>query len=124
MGMTPAVSLPRVRCATLGCGVQPLRGTEGEKDSTAAGDVHHPTLNHSPGAGWYNGNMIVSSSRGASVTFLGAAQTVSGSMHLVEAGGERILLDCGTARLGKRRGRSDIDFPFTPSSLDAVVLSH
>ncbi len=59
------------------------------------------------------------------LTFFGAAQTVTGSMHLVEAGGERILLDCGIARLGgKRRGRVDVDFPFVPGSLDAVVLSH
>lgn len=58
------------------------------------------------------------------LTFFGAAQTVTGSMHLVEAGGERILLDCGIARLGKRRGRIDVDFPFAPDSLDAVVLSH
>lgn len=68
--------------------------------------------------------MIVPTARGARVTFLGAAQTVSGSMHLVETANERILLDCGTARLGKRRGRPDITFPFEPAALDAVVLSH
>src|SRR5439155_2845405 len=75
----------------------------------------------------YNGCMIMQPARGASnptLTFLGAAQSVSGSMHLVEAGGERILLDCGTSRLGKRRGRIDVDFPFVPDSIDAVVLSH
>ena len=32
---------------------------------------------------------------GVSVTFWGAARTVTGSMHLVEAGGNRLLLDCG-----------------------------
>src|SRR3954463_13701375 len=72
-------------------------------------------------------DMTMQSANGAAnptLTFFGAAQTVSGSMHLVEAGGERILLDCGTARLGKRRARSEVDFPFVPSSLDAVVLSH
>src|SRR5947207_2821334 len=69
--------------------------------------------------------MIMHSANGtALVTFLGAAQSVTGSMHLVESGGERILLDCGTARLGKRRSRAEVDFPFEPASLDAVVLSH
>ena len=29
------------------------------------------------------------------ITFYGAAQTTTGSMHLVEANGKRILLDCG-----------------------------
>jgi len=29
------------------------------------------------------------------LTFIGAAQTTTGSMHLVEANGKRILLDCG-----------------------------
>src|SRR4029077_2596983 len=75
----------------------------------------------------YNARMIMQPARSASnpiLTFLGAAQSVSGSMHLVEAGGERILLDCGTSRLGKRRGRIDVDFPFAPDSIDAVVLSH
>ncbi len=68
--------------------------------------------------------MMLHPTGGASVTFLGAAQTVTGSMHLVRAGGEQILLDCGTARLGKRRARAEIDFPFKPDTLDTVVLSH
>src|SRR5690349_13757818 len=57
----------------------------------------------------YNDGMIAqpTGSAGPSITFLGAAQTVTGSMHLVEAGGERILLDCGSARLGKRGPRAE-----------------
>lgn len=61
---------------------------------------------------------------GPSVTFLGAAQTVTGSMHLVQSGDERILLDCGSSRMGKRRARVDVDFPFPADTIDAVVLSH
>src|SRR5438132_1104884 len=59
------------------------------------------------------------------VTFWGAAQTVTGSMHLVEAGGRRVLLDCGLYR-GRRdeARRRNSAFPFDPRSLDAVVLSH
>ncbi|HVS34245.1 MAG TPA: MBL fold metallo-hydrolase [Gemmataceae bacterium] len=59
------------------------------------------------------------------VTFWGAAQSVTGSMHLVEAAGRRILLDCGLVR-GRRdeARRRDARFPFPPSEIDAVVLSH
>jgi metallo-beta-lactamase family protein len=62
---------------------------------------------------------------GFSVTFWGAARTVTGSMHLVEAAGKRILLDCGLfqGRRAESRQRNR-DFPFKPSQIDAVVLSH
>jgi metallo-beta-lactamase family protein len=59
------------------------------------------------------------------VTFWGAAQSVSGSMHLIEAGDRRVLMDCGL-HLGPRslsRERNTY-FPFDPAALDAVVLSH
>src|SRR5262245_14133008 len=59
------------------------------------------------------------------VTFWGAAQSVTGSMHLVEAGGKRLLLDCGKTRIGRGSARhSEEAFPFEPTSLNAVVLSH
>src|SRR5690348_2804418 len=59
-----------------------------------------------------------------SVTFWGAAQNVTGSMHLVEAAGKKILLDCGLVR-GRRDHRAEAHpFPFDPRGLDAVVLSH
>ena len=59
------------------------------------------------------------------VQFWGAARTVTGSMHLVECGGQRVLLDCGMFQ-GRRkeafeRNRS---LPFDPRSVNAVVLSH
>src|ERR1700733_2376313 len=59
------------------------------------------------------------------VTFWGAAQSVSGSMHLVEAGDRKVLLDCGL-HLGQgsvARERNTY-LPFDPGALDAVVLSH
>jgi metallo-beta-lactamase family protein len=59
------------------------------------------------------------------VTFWGAAQTVTGSMHLLEGAGQRVLLDCGQYRgpRGEARHRNE-HFPFDPASIDAVVLSH
>ena len=59
------------------------------------------------------------------VHFHGAAGEVTGSMHLVEAAGRRILLDCGLIQ-GSRESeaRNEHPFPFDPGTLDAVVLSH
>jgi metallo-beta-lactamase family protein len=62
---------------------------------------------------------------GISVTFWGAARSVTGSMHLVEAGGKRILLDCGLERGHHHHPHPHGEhFPFDPHHLDAVVLSH
>jgi len=59
------------------------------------------------------------------VTFWGAAGTVTGSMHEIEAGGGRYLLDCGLYQ-GRRKDsfERNINFPFPPPSVDAVILSH
>ncbi len=59
------------------------------------------------------------------ITFWGAAQEVTGSMHLIEVNGARILLDCGMYQ--GRRSESyerNLNFPFDPKGIDAVVLSH
>ncbi len=59
------------------------------------------------------------------VHFLGAARTVTGSMHLVETDAATVLLDCGLFQ-GRRRETFDRNrnLPFDPRALDAVVLSH
>ena len=59
------------------------------------------------------------------ITFWGAAQTVTGSMHEVAAGGERFLLDCGTYQ-GRRQQAREINskFPFQVKDVAAVMLSH
>src|SRR5258708_6643610 len=59
------------------------------------------------------------------LTFWGAAGTVTGSMHLLETGGKRILLDCGMNQ-GRRKesDRKNRNLPYEGSSIDAVVLSH
>jgi metallo-beta-lactamase family protein len=61
----------------------------------------------------------------ATVTVFGAVRTVTGSMHLVEAGDTHFLLDCGLFQ-GRRADAFEINshFPFPPSSIGAVVLSH
>jgi len=61
----------------------------------------------------------------ATIQFCGAAETVTGSMHLVTANGRRVLLDCGMFQgLKQLRERNWRDPPFDPKSLDAVVISH
>jgi len=58
--------------------------------------------------------------------FCGAAGTTTGSQHLLEINGTRILLDCGLFQ-GRRQDQYEINccFPhFTPSEIDVVVLSH
>jgi metallo-beta-lactamase family protein len=60
-----------------------------------------------------------------SLQFLGAAGTVTGSMHLVTTGRERILLDCGLFQgLKALRSRNWEPRLPDPQRLDAVVLSH
>lgn len=59
------------------------------------------------------------------VTFWGAARTVTGSMHLVEANGFKLLLDCGLYQGRRHEARKrNSEFPFSAASIDAVVLSH
>jgi metallo-beta-lactamase family protein len=64
-------------------------------------------------------------SHGPTVTFWGAARTVTGSMHGVETRGRRVLLDCGLFQ-GRRAEshRRNREFPFKPRDVAAVVLSH
>jgi metallo-beta-lactamase family protein len=59
------------------------------------------------------------------ITFHGAAGTTTGSQHLIEVNGQRILLDCGLYQ-GRRAEAFERNqhFPFDPKSLDCVVLSH
>src|SRR5512139_365351 len=59
------------------------------------------------------------------ITFHGAAQTVTGSQHLLEINGHRLLLDCGLYQ-GKRAEsyERNLKFSFDPRKVDAVLLSH
>ena len=60
-----------------------------------------------------------------SLTFLGAARTVTGSKYLLEVDGHRILIDCGLFQgLKELRLRNWSPLPIPPETIDAVVLTH
>ena len=62
---------------------------------------------------------------GVRVRFLGAAGEVTGSCHLLDWAGRKILLDCGLFQGGpESEARNRQAFPFDPASIDAVILSH
>ena len=59
------------------------------------------------------------------VHFHGAAGEVTGSMHLIEAAGKRILLDCGMVQGSPEAdARNFAAFPFDVAGIDALILSH
>lgn len=61
----------------------------------------------------------------AKLRFHGAAQEVTGSMHLLEMNGSLIALDCGLFQ-GRRAeaAAKNVSFPCDPADLDALILSH
>ena len=60
-----------------------------------------------------------------SLTFLGAAGTVTGSRHLLEINSTRVLVDCGLFQgLKELRERNWQPFPVEPATITAVVLTH
>lgn len=59
------------------------------------------------------------------ITFHGAARQVTGSAHLLEINGRKILLDCGLFDSNRLDPDSpNRKFTFEPGELDAVVVSH
>ncbi|MDI9430529.1 MAG: MBL fold metallo-hydrolase [Planctomycetota bacterium] len=56
--------------------------------------------------------------------FLGAAQNVTGSRHMLEVNGTRLLIDCGLYQERQFTGRNWEPFDFPASSIDAVLLTH
>jgi metallo-beta-lactamase family protein len=59
------------------------------------------------------------------ITFHGAARTVTGSQHLIEVNGQRVLLDCGLYQ-GSRRDafERNRNLPFDAAGVEVLVLSH
>jgi metallo-beta-lactamase family protein len=63
--------------------------------------------------------------RDATLTFLGAAGTVTGSKFLIDTGASQVLVDAGLFQgLRALRRRNWDPFPMRPSAIDAVVLTH
>lgn len=61
----------------------------------------------------------------ATLQFLGATGTVTGSRYLIELDGHRLLVDCGLFQGYKQlRERNRAAFPVDPASIDAVLLTH
>ncbi|WP_374662876.1 MBL fold metallo-hydrolase RNA specificity domain-containing protein [Inhella sp.] len=59
------------------------------------------------------------------ISFLGAAQEVTGSCYLIEAGGARFLVDCGMHQGGREQAaRNHQPWPFDPAGIDFVLLTH
>ena len=59
------------------------------------------------------------------LTFLGAADSVTGSRHLLDLDGQRLLLDCGLFQGYKAlRERNWAGLGVAAASIDAVLLSH
>lgn len=59
------------------------------------------------------------------INFHGAAHTVTGSQHLLEINGSKLLLDCGLYQ-GRRADtyERNLNFHYDPKTVDAVILSH
>jgi len=59
------------------------------------------------------------------IFFAGAARSVTGSQHLLEFNGTRLLLDCGLYQ-GRRKESNERNrhLPFDPRRVDAMILSH
>jgi metallo-beta-lactamase family protein len=62
---------------------------------------------------------------GLTLTFLGAARTVTGSKHLLDTGSAKVLVDCGLFQgLKELRERNWQNLPIKATEIDAVVLTH
>ena len=61
----------------------------------------------------------------ASITFLGAARTVTGSKYLLDTGASKVLVDAGLFQgLKELRERNWLPFPIPAAEIDAIILTH
>jgi metallo-beta-lactamase family protein len=58
------------------------------------------------------------------IKFLGATQQMTGSSYLLEAGGLRIIIDCGLYQEREYRSRNWDPFPVPAKQIDCVILTH
>ena len=58
------------------------------------------------------------------LTIHGAARQVTGSMHMLQVGQYKILIDCGLDYEKDHNIQMNEDFPFDPTEIDLVILTH
>jgi metallo-beta-lactamase family protein len=59
------------------------------------------------------------------IAFHGADRNVTGSCHLIECAGKRVLIDCGLYQGGRELDEENAeDFGFAPASIDFLLLTH
>ncbi|MBB5436395.1 metallo-beta-lactamase family protein [Pedobacter sp. AK017] len=58
------------------------------------------------------------------LTILGAAQQVTGSMHLLQLDNYNIIVDCGLDYEKETYQNENLYFPFDPAAIDLVILTH
>ena len=58
------------------------------------------------------------------IKFCGAAQSVTGSCHLIQFNGGNILIDCGMRQGADEKVLANGDFPFDPKEITALLLTH
>lgn len=59
------------------------------------------------------------------ISFHGADQNVTGSCHLVECNGRKLLIDCGLYQGERELGKeNDAPFGFDPPAIDFLLLTH
>jgi metallo-beta-lactamase family protein len=88
----------------------------------AAEEARHIEQIFSP---WMSEAATMKDTAAPSLRFCGATDTVTGSRHLVQSKGTRVLIDCGLFQGFKRiRDRNRVPFPVPPRSIDAVLLTH
>ena len=59
------------------------------------------------------------------IMFCGASDGVTGSCHMIQTENHKILLDCGQFQGGKAQEKLNYEaFPFDPSEIECVILSH
>ena len=59
------------------------------------------------------------------ITFYGSTEGVTGSNHIIEAAGKKFLVDCGLFQGGdKAENKNWEEFPYNPSEIDFVILTH
>ena len=55
---------------------------------------------------------------------LGAAGEVTGSNYMIETAGYKVLVDCGTHQGADEERHEGESFPYDPTGIDAVLLTH